>query len=147
MRPAKRDGTEIPRQSEKTQAARNTVEIGSQGRTGARERFLEARAGSSDVVSERRDIRSVGSHAARVNRQTQVLCLFDAEAGIVELRQAVALGRRQAVASRQVDRARRAMRVPALSNDIEELVPVSPIPHAVLPSADSVDWMQPNAFG
>jgi hypothetical protein len=73
--------------------------------------------------------------------------LFDAEAGIIELGQAVTLGRRQAVASRQVDRARRAMRVPALSNDIEELVPVSPIPHDVLPSANAIDWMHPNAFG
>jgi hypothetical protein len=69
-----------------------------------------------------------------------MLCLFDTEAGVIELGQAVSFGWRDAVASRKVDRAWRAMRVPSLSYDVEEVVPVSPVPHDVLPYARFI-WL------
>src|ERR1700728_4662080 len=94
----------------------------------------ETRAAGAIELAERGDVGTVGADAAGVNRQTQIFGLLDAEAGLVQFGEAVAFRRYQAVTVRQIHGTRRAMRAPPFPYDQEEVVPVSSIPHEILPS-------------
>src|ERR1700735_3297175 len=90
---------------------------------------LEARPSRANEFAQRSDVWSVGAHTTGIHGQSQHLCLLDTKAGVVKFCEAVAFRRHQAVAPRQIHRPRRPMRASRLSYDIEEIVPVSPIPH------------------
>jgi len=96
-------------------------------------RGLNAGAGGADKFAQGGDVGAVGADAAGVHGEAEIFGLLDAEAGVVEFGEAVAFGRREPVAARAVHGAQRAMIVPALAHDIEEVVPISPVPHGVLP--------------
>src|ERR1700722_16987696 len=94
---------------------------------------LEVPPGGADVGAESVNIGAVGADSAGRARQTEVLGLFDAQAGVVQFCQAVAFGRSETVAARHMDRARRTVGVPAFPSDLEEIVPVPTIPHGSTP--------------
>src|SRR6202050_445397 len=69
--------------------------------------LLEASARSADIFAQGGDVGAIGPDAAGVDGQTKGLGLFDAQAGIIELGEAVAFDRHEAVALRTIERARR----------------------------------------
>jgi hypothetical protein len=95
---------------------------------------LESRTRRAQKFPQRRNIRPIRAHAPCIHRQPQHLRLLDAYAGIVQLRQAISFRRRQPP-PRPVQRAKRAMVVPALPYNVEEIIPIPAIPHDVLPCA------------
>jgi hypothetical protein len=94
---------------------------------------LKAGAGGADVFAESGDVGAQGADTAGVHGHTEIFCLLDAETGIIEFGEAVAFRGREAISARHIHRARRAVGVPPLSNDVEEVVPISPVPHHILP--------------
>src|ERR1700732_2403 len=92
-------------------------------------RASNARASRADEFAKRSYIWSVGTDATGIHGQAEIFRLLDAKAGVVELSEAVTFRGNQAVAPRQIHRARRPARIPRLSYDVEEVVPISPIPH------------------
>src|SRR5271155_4156784 len=95
---------------------------------------LETRAAGAIELAQRGDIRAVGADAAGVHGQTEIFRLLDAQAGLVQFGEAVAFRGHEAIAVRKVHGTRRAMRAPPFPDNQEEVVPVSSIPHAFLPS-------------
>jgi hypothetical protein len=95
---------------------------------------LEAGAGGAEIVSQRCNVRPIGTDAAGVNGKAEALRLIDAQTGVVEFSEAVAFGGREAVGPGTVHRTERAAHVPSLSHDIEEIVPISTVPHRGLSS-------------
>jgi hypothetical protein len=93
----------------------------------------EARAGGADEFAQGGNVGAVGADAAGVHGEAESFGLLDAEAGVVQFSEAVPFGGDEAIAARTVHGTQRAMVVPALAYDIEEVVPVSPVPHGVLP--------------
>src|ERR1700683_886301 len=108
----------------------------------------ETRAAGAIELAERGDVGAVGADAAGVDRQTEIFGLFDAEAGLVQFGEAVAFRWYQTVAVRQIHGTRRAMRAPPFPYDQEEVVPVSSIPHVILPSCPGAGiGCMPGDFG
>ena len=89
---------------------------------------LRSRPRGANELAQRRNVRAIGPHATRIDRQSQHLGLLNAKPRIVQLRQTVTLGGRQ-TPSRPIQRTRRPVIVPALSNNVKKIVPVSTIPH------------------
>jgi hypothetical protein len=114
----------------------------------SREAALKSRPCGAQKFAQRRHIRPVAPHAPGIDRQPEHFGLLDAQPRIIKLREAIAFGGRQAIPSRRCHRTWRAVIVPPLPNNIEEVVPVSAIPHNFLPRApDAVYRMQLRRFG
>jgi hypothetical protein len=94
----------------------------------------EAGAGGAEVLSQSCHVRAVRADAAGIHGKPKALGLLDAQAGIIEFREAVAFSRQNAVAPGKINRSRRAIRAVPFSNYVEELVPVTTVPHGFLPN-------------
>src|SRR5215468_9127275 len=112
--------------------------------------ILETRASSADIFTKRGDVGSVGTHAPSIYGESEQLGLLDAQAGIVEFGEAIAFGGYETIEHGSIERPRRAALGGSLVDDVEELSPVSTVPHfaPLLPVGwPSCDWMQKNRFG
>ena len=98
--------------------------------------ILVAGAGGAEILPQGCYVRVVRTHAASVHGEAEALGLLDAQAGVVKLGEAVTFSRQQYSGCRpgKIHRPRRAVRTVPLSNYVEELVPVTTVPHAFLPN-------------
>jgi hypothetical protein len=94
---------------------------------------LEAGAGGAEIFAQGCYVRAVRADAAGIHGEAEALGLLDAQARVVKFGEAVAFSRQHAVAPCEVHRSRRPMQVVPLSNYVEELVPVTTVPHTSLP--------------
>src|SRR6185437_1241187 len=95
-------------------------------------RKLEAGAGGANVFAQRGDVGAVRADAASIDWQTEKLRLLNAQAGIIEFGEAIAFDGHKPIATREVERSRRALHARFLQYDIEELVPIPAVPHCAL---------------
>jgi hypothetical protein len=94
---------------------------------------LEAGAGGADVFAESGDVGAERADTACVNGDAEIFGLFDAETGIIEFGEAVAFRGCEPISAGHIHGARRPVRMPPLSYDVEEVVPISAVPHHILP--------------
>ena len=90
---------------------------------------LKSRAARAIKLPQRRNIRSIGTDAAGIHRQSQILCLLNAQPGIIQFSQTITFRGNQPISSREIHRARRPVRAPALSYNGGKIIPVPSIPH------------------
>ncbi len=136
---AKQEGIELPAgaaafstYSAVKAAARDDPDYAAVARFWNNRGDYKARARGTHIIPKRGDVGAVGADATRVHWQSKKLGLFDAEACIVQFSQAISFSRGEAVAQGSVHRTRRPIHLPALSYDMEEIVPISPVPHEAL---------------
>src|ERR1700679_3853143 len=84
---------------------------------------LKSRAARAIKLPQRRNIRSIGPDAAGIHRQSQILCLLNAQPGIIQFSQTITFRGNQPIASREIHRARRPVRAPALSYNGGKIIP------------------------
>jgi hypothetical protein len=104
---------------------------------------LETRASSADIFTKRGDVGSVGTHASSIYGESEQLSLLDAQAGIVELGEAIAFGGYEAIEHGSIQRPWWATLGGSLVDDVEELSPVSTVPHF----APLFPWADLHAIG
>src|SRR5579872_4797505 len=98
-------------------------------------RLSEPRARSAKVFAQGDHVGTVRANPAGVNGQSKALGLLDAQAGIVELREAVTFGGEHSVTPGHIYWPRRTTHIPSLAHQVKEVVPISPVPHVNLPYA------------
>ena len=90
---------------------------------------LKSRAAGSIELPKRRHVGPIRTDAPGVYRQSQILRLFNAQAGVVQLSQAITFRGHQTIAARKIHRTRRPVRAPTLPYNGSKIIPVSTIPH------------------